>query len=82
MVSMGEYMGASICGCGEPTENGRFIAGRSQKPVAGLVKEIGGLKEIPVRGKGNKGVLRSYPANLSCKGTRKGSVTHDGCIIS
>jgi hypothetical protein len=31
------------CGCGEPAENGNFIAGHSQKLTVSLVKEVGGL---------------------------------------
>lgn len=36
-------MGACKCGCGDPAENGDFIAGHSQKLSASLVKEVGGL---------------------------------------
>lgn len=36
-------MGDCKCGCGEPAENGDFIAGHSQKLTASLVKEVGGL---------------------------------------
>lgn len=36
-------MGDCKCGCGEPAENGDFIAGHSQKLSANLVKQVGGL---------------------------------------
>jgi hypothetical protein len=36
-------MGDCRCGCGEPAENGDFIAGHGQKLSASLVKEVGGL---------------------------------------
>ncbi|OHE22091.1 MAG: hypothetical protein A2X92_02545 [Syntrophus sp. GWC2_56_31] len=36
-------MGDCRCGCGEPANNGDFIAGHSQKLTSSLVKEVGGL---------------------------------------
>jgi len=36
-------VGDCRCGCGEPAENGDFIAGHSQKLTASLVKQVGGL---------------------------------------
>jgi hypothetical protein len=36
-------MGDCRCGCGEPANNGEFIAGHSQKLTSSLVKEVGGL---------------------------------------
>jgi len=36
-------MGDCRCGCGEPANNGDFIAGHAQKLTSSLVKEVGGL---------------------------------------
>jgi hypothetical protein len=36
-------MGNCRCGCGQPAENGDFIAGHSQKLAASLIREVGGL---------------------------------------
>ena len=36
-------MGNCKCGCGEPASGGNFIAGHSQKFIANLVNEVGGL---------------------------------------
>lgn len=39
-------MGDCKCGCGEPANNGDFIAGHSQKLISSLVKELGGLSAL------------------------------------
>lgn len=38
-----KYMGKCKCGCGEPATSGNFVAGHSQKLMASLVNEVGGL---------------------------------------